>query len=202
MTMIPEAAFIRLAGPDSDGSIKHTATIIQNHNQPLMEEWERTFPIEHMNNPDEPFWRDIKGHRLVIPSDQGLKCEPMNVWHEGSINGHPRQDETIRCINREYFWPGTRMWITEYIKGCATCQQIKNLTHRIKPPVFQIPSAISTKPFSHIAMDLITGLPKSDSNDAILTIVDHGCSRAAIFLPCSTTITGTGITQLYLEHVF
>jgi hypothetical protein len=51
-------------------------------------------------------------------------------------------------------------------------------------------------------MDLIIGLPRSEGNDAILTIVDHGCSRAAIFLPCSTTITGTGIAQLYLEHVF
>ena len=51
-------------------------------------------------------------------------------------------------------------------------------------------------------MDLIIGLPRSEGNAAILTIVDHGCSRAAIFLPCSTTITGTSITQLYLEHVF
>jgi hypothetical protein len=61
---------------------------------------------------------------------------------------------------------------------------------------------ISAKPFSHIVMDLITGLPKSEGHDAILTIVEHSCSQAAIFLPCSTTITGTGITQLYLEHVF
>jgi hypothetical protein len=90
----------------------------------------------------------------------------------------------------------------EYIKGCATCQPNKNLTHHIKPPIFCIPSATNAKPFSHIAMDLITGLPKSKGHDAILTIVDHGCSQAAIFLPCSTTITGTGITQLYLEHVF
>jgi hypothetical protein len=35
-----------------------------------------------------------------------------------------------------------------------------------------------------------------------LTIVDHGCSRAAIFLPCSTTITGEGIARLYLEHIY
>jgi hypothetical protein len=82
------------------------------------------------------------------------------------------------------------------------CQQNKNLTYRIKPPTFRIPSTISTKPFSHIAMHLITGLPKSNGYDAILTIVDHGCSQGAIFLPCSTTITGTGIAQLYLEHVF
>jgi transposase InsO family protein len=126
----------------------------------------------------------------------------MNTWHEGSINGHPGRDETIRHINREYFWPGTRGWIMEYIKGCATCQQNKNLTHHIKTPMFRIPSTINAKPFSHIAMDLITGLPKSQGYDAILTIVDHSCSRAAIFLPCSTTITGASIAQLYLEHLY
>jgi Integrase zinc binding domain len=108
----------------------------------------------------------------------------------------------IRRINKEYFWPGDRTWITEYIKGCATCQQNKNLMHRIKTPMFRIPSSISAKLFSHITMDLIMGLPKSKGYDAILTIVDHGCSRVAIFLPCSTTITGAGIAQLYLEHLF
>jgi RNase H-like domain found in reverse transcriptase/Reverse transcriptase (RNA-dependent DNA polymerase) len=90
MTMIPEATFIRLAGPNSDRSIEHTITIIQNHNHALMDEWVRTYPIERIDNPDEPFWRDIKGRRLIIPLDQGLKCELMNIWHEGSINGHPR----------------------------------------------------------------------------------------------------------------
>jgi Integrase zinc binding domain len=126
----------------------------------------------------------------------------MHTWHDGPLNGHPGRDETIRCVNKEYFWPGARAWITEYVKGCATCQQNKNLTHRIKTPLFRIPSTIDAKPFSHIAMDLITGLPKSDGHDVILTIVDHSCSRGAIFLPCSTTITGAGIAKLYLENVF
>jgi hypothetical protein len=201
MTMILEAAFIRLAGPDSNGSIEHTITIIQNHNHALMKEWEGTYPIESVDNPDEPFWRDIKGRCLIIPPDQGLKHKLMNVWHEGSINGHPGWDETIQHINKEYFWPGAKTWIMEYIKGCATCQQNKNLTHRIKPLMFQIPSTINTKLFSHIVMNLITGLPKSN-HSAILTIVDHGCSQGAIFLPCSTTIIGAGIAQLYLGHVF
>jgi hypothetical protein len=51
-------------------------------------------------------------------------------------------------------------------------------------------------------MNLIIGLPESDGHDAILTIVDHGCSQAAIFLLCFTTITGAGIAQLYMEHLF
>src|SRR5713101_9945782 len=45
-------------------------------------------------------------------------------------------------------------------------------------------------------------LPKSRGYDAILTIVDHGCSRGAIFLPCNTTITGPQIAQLYYKHVY
>jgi hypothetical protein len=51
-------------------------------------------------------------------------------------------------------------------------------------------------------MDLITGLPKHKGKDAILTIVDHGCSQAAVFLPCTTTITEPGITQLYMDHIY
>ena len=51
-------------------------------------------------------------------------------------------------------------------------------------------------------MDLITQLPKSQGHDAILTIVDQGCSRAAIFLPCQMTITGEEVAQLYTENVY
>ena len=51
-------------------------------------------------------------------------------------------------------------------------------------------------------MDLITGLPLSGEYDAILTIVDHGCSRAALFLPCKTTISGPQIAKLYLRHLY
>jgi len=36
----------------------------------------------------------------------------------------------------------------------------------------------------------------------ILTIVDHRCSWAAIFLPISDTITGAGIAQLYMDYVY
>ena len=57
-------------------------------------------------------------------------------------------------------------------------------------------------PFQVVAMDLITGLPMQRGLDAILTIVDHGCSRAAIFLPCSIHISGAGVTQLYLNHIY
>ena len=57
-------------------------------------------------------------------------------------------------------------------------------------------------PFQVVVMDLITGLPVQRGLDAILTIIDHGCSRAALFLLCSTYISGAGIMQLYLDNIY
>jgi hypothetical protein len=125
----------------------------------------------------------------------------MEVWHDSPIMGHPGQDETNRQVMEQYYWPGARQWITEYIKGCTTCQQNKILTCQRKTPPFHIGTREHMQPF-HIAMDLITGLPQRYGKNAILTIVNHGCSRAAIFLLCSDTIIGPDITQLYLDHVY
>ena len=93
-------------------------------------------------------------------------------------------------------------WIVEYVKGCTTCQQSKNLTHKRKIPLYHIPTEDNALPFQWVVMDLITGLPTHKGKNAILTIVDQGCSRVAIFLPCNMTITSPGIAQLYLDNVY
>ena len=79
---------------------------------------------------------------------------------------------------------------------------MKNLTHKKQPPAYLISVPVNPRLFAQVAMDLITGLPVSQGFDAILTIVDHGCSRAAIFLPCHTMITGPQIAQKYLRHLY
>ena len=89
-------------------------------------------------------------------------------------------------------------WVENYIKGCAKCQQNKALMHQTTTPPYKIDVPPLAQPFEVIAMDLITQLPNSRGHDAILTIVDHGCARAALFLPCTTNVTGEGIAKLYL----
>src|SRR5712672_3078968 len=103
----------------------------------------------------------------------------MRVVHEGLITGHPGRDETI-----------------------AQTQQNKIVTHRTRPPMYKIPTDPAALPFQQIAMDLIIGLPESNRHDSILTIVDHGCSCAAVFLPCNREISGPKIAQLYFDNVY
>ena len=57
-------------------------------------------------------------------------------------------------------------------------------------------------PFQTVAMDFITKLPKSGKYDTILTITDHDCSKATLFIPCKETITAEGVAALYLQHMY
>jgi hypothetical protein len=140
--------------------------------------------------------------KVCIPLLNEVKRGVMHLVHNHLIVGHPGHDETIQWTQEWYYWPGMKEWITEYIKGCAVCQQNKILTHCKMTPTYPILTENNVWPFQRVAMDLIRGLPPVKERDAILTIVDQGCSYMAIFLPCSIMITGPRIAQLYHNHVF
>ena len=139
--------------------------------------------------------------KIIVPPILEVKRGIMTLMHDHPTAGHPGRDETLRKTQEKYWWPKMKEWIADYVKGCATCQQNKILTHRQKAPIYRIPSQVGTLPFQSVAMDLITGLPERCNHNAILTIVDQGCSRAAVFLPCNTAITGAGLAQLYFDNV-
>jgi hypothetical protein len=126
----------------------------------------------------------------------------MHLVHNHPMVGHPGQDKMIRETRKHYYWPGMDKWIEEYVKGCTVCQQNKILMHKKKTPIYWIPTEEGTRPFQKVAVDLITGLPPIKDKDAVLTVVDQGCSHAAIFLPCNTNITGPGIMQLYHNYIY
>ncbi len=130
------------------------------------------------------------------------KRDLMTLVHDHPTAGHPGRDETLQQAQKHLKWEGMKVWITNYVAGCAICQQNKNLTHCPRIPLYRITTPEDTLPFQQITMDLITGLPNIQGKDAILTIVDHRCSRAAIFLPCSIMITSPGIAALYLKHIY
>jgi hypothetical protein len=57
-------------------------------------------------------------------------------------------------------------------------------------------------PFETVAIDFITKLPVSQGYDSILTVMDHNCSKATIFIPCVEEISREETLALYAKHVF
>ena len=131
-----------------------------------------------------------------------MKRAIMCLVHNHPAAGHPVCDKTIQKARTMTTWDGMNDWIAEYVQRCAICQQNKIQTYKAKTPPFRIDTTDNALPFQQVAMDLITGLPMHKEKDAILTIVDQGCSRAAVFLPCTTNITSEGIAQLYMDHMY
>ncbi len=57
-------------------------------------------------------------------------------------------------------------------------------------------------PFETIALDFITKLPVSQGYDSILTITDHDCTKATVFIPCKESITAEETAGLIVQHIF
>jgi hypothetical protein len=62
----------------------------------------------------------------------------MLLTYDHPTAGHPGREETIRKAKKLWRWKGMNEWIASYVKGCATCQQNKILTHRKKTPLYWI----------------------------------------------------------------
>src|SRR5579863_9723565 len=133
--------------------------------------------------------------------DNDLKRGVITLFHDSPTTGHPRIAKTTEAINTNYWWPGMHNDVTEYIKGCATCQMTKTNINLNKPTIFPITLKPNARPFETVAMDLITDLPESNGHDTILTVTDYDCSKAAFFIPCIKTVDTEGIAQLYAAHI-
>lgn len=89
--------------------------------------------------------------------------------------------------------------VLEYIAACPNCAQGKPSN---RPPSGHLhPLPIPRRPWSHIALDFITGLPESEGNTVVLTVVDR-FSKSVHYIPLPKLPTAKETAQLLVQHVF
>ena len=138
----------------------------------------------------------------LIPENNELRQGVLSLYHDSITTEHPGIRQMLDAIAKDYWWPNLKASITDYIKGCATCQSNKPRTNQPKVPTRPIPLENANLPFGTITMDFITKLPKSQEYDSILTITNHDCSKAALLFPCKETISAEEVAVLYATHMF
>ncbi len=100
-----------------------------------------------------------------------------------------------------YWWLNMRQEVMDYVQGCAECQRNKINTQPTKAPLSPIFPTRKAMPFETIALDFITKLPISQGYDSILTVTDHDCTKAAVFIPCKESMMAEETTGLIIQHV-
>ncbi len=139
--------------------------------------------------------------KVVILSRQEQQ-KVLKETHDHVLLGHPGMASTYFAMQRNFWWPGLQNFVHNYVKGYATCLQNKADHQKKKPPLLPITPVKNAAPFATIGMDWITKLSPSQDYDAILTITDHDCSKAIIFIPCTEWMGTEDLAKLYFHYVF
>ncbi len=124
---------------------------------------------------------------------------PFYGRNSSKLAVHPGVRGTLAFIRQRFWWPTRERDIRRFVASCPVCAQTKSSN---SPPAgFLRPLPIPSRPWSHIALDFVTGLPPSAGNTVVLTLVDR-FSKAAHFIPLPKLPSAKESTQLMVDHVF
>jgi hypothetical protein len=137
--------------------------------------------------------------KIYIPKNNELRKTVTESFHNPAIMGHPGQFKTLEIVQHNFWWPRMSNLIKAFVGGCATCQEIKNITHPTVVPLQ--PTEIPELLFQYIMVDFIVKLPKSQGFDSIL-VVTNQATKAMIAEPCNETIDAPGTAKLLIKQVF
>ena len=204
VTVLPDALFVRATQVDtimpttltidSEEMERPDATYRQD------EDYLRPWIDAHRLKKIEGTW--YKDGRRVVTGGLYDKRSIISAHHTPPVYGHPGINKTSQLVGRSYWWPNLRQDVLDYVKGCAECQRHKANSRPTRAPLSPIYPNPEALPFETIALDFITKLPQSQGFDSILTVTDHDCTKAAVFIPCNEEITAEGTAALYAKHVF
>ena len=169
---------------------------IYEQNEEMLKPWINAHRLKKV----EGTW--YKDGRRIVTGKMEHKRLLIQAHHDMPVYGHPGINKTYQLVNRKYWWPGMRQDVTNYIKGCAECQRHKVNTRPTKAALSPIFPEHEAMPFETVALDFITKLPISQGYDSILTVTDHDCTKAALFIPCKESMTAEETAGLIIQHVF
>ena len=137
--------------------------------------------------------------RIYLGSCDALKDAVLQQVHNSPLGGHSRFLKTLHRVKRDFSWPGLREDVRKHVRECDACQRQKAETCNIAGLLQPLP--VPEKPWLDVSMDFVEGLPKSQSKDVVLVVVDR-LTKFVHFVPLSHPYTATKVATLYLHYVF
>ena len=96
--------------------------------------------------------------RMWIPRHGDLRDRILDEAHKSRYSIHPGTTKMYQDLKRDYWWPGMKNDVVNYVSKCLTCLQVK--AEHQKPYGKIQPLEIPEWKWEHITMDFITKLPR------------------------------------------
>ena len=107
-------------------------------------------------------------------------------------------------ISRRFWWPAMETEVREYVEACSVCARNKT-SSKARSGLLQ-PLPIPSRPWADISLDFVTGLPVSQGNTTVLTVVDRFSKMARFValpkLPSAKETAEVMMSQVFRVHGF
>jgi hypothetical protein len=137
--------------------------------------------------------------RIYVPNYHELKILILGEMHNVPYAGHPGYQKNIAVVKSQYYWPGMKKEVADFIAKCLECQKVK-AKHRHPTGLIQ-PLPILEWKWEVVTMDFIIKLPKiNKQHDSIMAVVDK-LTKAAHFIPVKLTHKAANIDDVYMKEI-
>ncbi|KAK7916542.1 hypothetical protein WMY93_012303 [Mugilogobius chulae] len=134
---------------------------------------------------------------LFVPDS--VRSKVLQWGHNSKLTCHPGFNRTLSFLRQRFWWPSMSQDTRSFVSACSVCARSKS--SHLPPAGLLHPLPIPSRPWSHIAVDFVTGLPISEGNNTILTIVDR-FSKAVHYVPLPKLPSSSDTAKLLVQHVF
>lgn len=115
------------------------------------------------------FWRHRESGGIFVP--QGQRKEVLELTHSHHLIGHKGINQTMERLKTQYWWPGWRKSVMDFVQQCSQCVQ-KEMNNPEKEVPLQ-PNSLCSEPNQRIHVDLFGPVHTSEKgNKYILVITD------------------------------
>jgi hypothetical protein len=114
----------------------------------------------------------------------------LQALHSSGLGGHSGISATYHKVKSLFAWNAMKKTIKDFVTACQVFQQAKSEHSRL-PGLLQ-PLPIPDQAWHTISMDFIEGLPKSQSFDTILVVIDK-LTKYGHFIPLKHPYTALSV---------
>jgi len=137
--------------------------------------------------------------RWCVPDDAELKGKILKEAHNTPYSVHPGGDKLYKDLKVNFWWPGMKKEVAEFVARCLVCQKVK-IEHQ-RPGGLLQPLPIPEWKFDSVSMDFVTGLPVAAGGlNAVWVIVDR-LTKVARFIPMKNTWSMEKLADAYANEI-
>ena len=123
----------------------------------------------------------------------------MSEAHNTPYSVHPGGDKLDKDLKQNFWWPGMKREVAEFVSKCLVCQKVR-IEHK-RPSGLVQSLEVPTWKWDSISMDFVTGLPTTSSGKNAIWVVVDKLTKSARFIAMKETWSMDQLADAYVREV-